>query len=121
MKQHKYLKAIKVLSPEMFSYENWMASFLVEKLYRAYLEVYSKEELHKEFKNIEEHLIIKTRKYKGYIFKNADLKIFKEHVSIPVDGYKSRIGNTLNTDIELKNQCINKIRKSEIYKLATIE
>jgi tetratricopeptide (TPR) repeat protein len=85
-----------------------------QKLYDAYVKVYSKEEMKKEFLEAEHNIEIKSKQYGSHCHFNPVVKIFDKEMILYIGDEFEKL-----TEQERMQQCIEELRKSKMYKLAT--
>lgn len=113
--QGNYAQAIDNLAPYMFSNMQKYNVILVDKLYEAYQKIHTAEEIKQEFLNAEKHLIIKRVQFPSFTDLRPAIKIFDKEINIPdFNGVLSRL-----SEAEQLQWCIETLRQSTMYKLAT--
>lgn len=85
-----------------------------QKLYEAYVKVYSKEEMKKAFLEAEHNIEIKDEQYGSHCYFNPVVKIFDKEMKLYIGDEFEKL-----TEEERMQKCIEELRKSEMYKLAT--
>jgi len=85
----------------------------VQKLYEAYSNVYTKEEIKKAFLQAKENIEIKKEQRESGPHLLPVFKIFDKEIELFTDDGFEKL-----TEQEQKQQCMDEIRKSEFYKLA---
>ena len=113
--QGNYNAAIDTLAPYMFFGSYGDNTIIIDKLYEAYLKIYTKEEIKNEFLNAEKNLLIKQEQYYLYSYLQPTTEIFGKEIKFQDYNYNL---NEL-TEQERKQKCIEMIRQSRMYKLAT--
>jgi len=114
-------KAISLLTPFMFQGMLADNSRLIKKLYSSYLNIYTKDEIQKQFINAEKTLLVRKLKYNKKLYAQATIKIFDQKVYVPLSWcLEETIEYTKEKEAELKQKSIEVIRNSEIYKLAVM-
>lgn len=113
--QGNYNKAIDTLAPYMFV--GWYGdnTIVIDKLYEAYQKIHTKEKIKNEFLNAEKSLVIKQEQYYSYSYFQPTTKIFGKEIKFQDFNYDL---NKL-TEQERKEKCMETIRQSAMYKLAT--
>jgi hypothetical protein len=112
---NKSREAIDLLSPDIFGRYRGDTT-VSNKLYEAYLKMHTKEEIKNEFLNAEKRLEIKEEKiYDGSYLLKPTLIVFGKTISFDV--YTLTVKKL--TEQEQKQKCMETIRQSAIYKLAT--
>lgn len=109
-------RAIDSLAPFMFT--AWSGTYterLVEVLYGEYLKVYTPEEIKIEFLGAEKTLVIKTETYYSHSYRQPAITIFNNEIGLPIYEYEIKSLTVQG----LNKQCIELMRQSSIYKLAT--
>jgi hypothetical protein len=110
--QGEFKRTIDLLSPDMFDFNYFSSNKeLIEKLYEAYLKVYTKEEIKNEFINVCNPSSIKKQPSNDEF--EYEIKIFNRTVRLYYYSYKDKYTEELK-----KQECINQIKQSNIYKLA---
>jgi tetratricopeptide (TPR) repeat protein len=114
--QGNYTQAIDTLTPYMFSRMQKYSTIVLDKLYEAYGKIHTKKEIKQEFLNAEKHIIIKRIQYPSYTHVQPTITIFGKEICIPDDDVV--VLNRLPEEKQ-KQWCIETLRRSAIYKLAT--
>jgi hypothetical protein len=113
--QGNYIKAIDTLLP--YTFINWNGNgkkLLINKLYEAYLKIYTKQAIKKEFLTIEKTLVIKKEQYYSFSYLQPYIKVFGKEVKI--QDYNCDLSKL--SEQEQNEKCVEIIKQSAIYKLA---
>ena len=113
--QGDYRRAIDTLAPCMFGSWSKDNKLIISTLYEAYLNIHTKEEIKNEFLNLEKGLVIRPEKHYSYSYFQPAVKVFDNEIEFQDHTYSL---NKL-TEREQKQKCMETIKQSAIYKLAT--